>query len=143
MLRTLVVVVSLTICSVAAAQGLTLAEVKAKSGVQLNADDLKQLMPDAKVVNSLSTGSTRKWTNKAEGTFVASTDGRSLSGGRNMAASGQGSWRLADNGTYCVKIVWGMLTEDWCSYIFKAGDKYYGVRRLEDNAPATEFQFSK
>ena len=74
---------------------------------------------------------------------MASTDGRSISGGRNLPGSGQGSWRLADNGTYCVKIVWGMVTEDWCSYIFKAGDKYYGVRSLADNAPATEFEISK
>jgi hypothetical protein len=139
----LVIAVSLGTCSVAAAQALTLAEVKAKGGVELSASDLKQLMPDAKVVNRLPTGSTRHWTNKAEGTFVASTDGRSLSGGRNIPASGPGSWRLADNGTYCVKIDWGMLKEDWCSYIFKAGDKYYGVRRLDDSAPAGEFEFSK
>lgn len=136
-----VAAVSLGVCS--AAQGLTLAEVKAIGGVRLSADDLSQLMPDAKVVNPLSTGSTRRWTNKAEGTFVASTDGRSLTGGRNQAASGQGSWRLADNGSYCVNIKWGMLTEDWCTYIFKAGDKYYGVRRLEDNAAASEFEISK
>lgn len=143
MLRTVVIAFSLGIGWIASAQGLTLAEVKAKNGVQLGADELKQLIPEAKVVNSLTTGSTRHWTNKAEGSFVASTDGRSLSGGRNVSATGQGTWRLADNGTYCVVIKWNMLTEDWCSYLFKAGDKYYGVRRLDDNTVASEFEFSK
>lgn len=36
-----------------------------------------------------------------------------------------------------------MLNEDWCSYIFKAGDKYYGARKLDDSAPTSEFEFSK
>jgi hypothetical protein len=143
MLRIFVVAVSLAICSAADAQSVTLAEVKAKSGVQLSADDLKQLMPGATVVSPLSTGGTRRWTNKAEGTFIASTDGRSISGGRNLPAQGKGSWHFADNGTYCVNINWGRLTEDWCYYIFKAGAKYYGVRRLEDEAPANELEISR
>lgn len=108
MLRLLVVLVSLGICPIAAAQAVTVGDITAKGGVQLSADDLKKLMPDAKVVNSLATGSTRRWTNNAGGTFVASTDGRSLSGGRNLAASGQGSWHVADNGTYCVNIKRGI-----------------------------------
>lgn len=77
---------------------------ESKRCAQLNADDLKQLMPDAKVTNHLATGSTRRWSNDDDGTFVASTDGRSLTGGRNIAGSGQGTWRLADNGSYCVNI---------------------------------------
>lgn len=143
MRRLIAMLVWLAICPLAAAQGLTLAEVKAKGGVQLSPDELKQLMPQAEVVNSLSTGATRRWTNKAEGTFVASSDGRSFNAGRTLPVSGQGSWHLADNGTYCVNIKWTLMTEDWCIYMFKAGDKYYGVRRLDDKAPAGEFQISK
>ena len=139
----MLVAVAFGIGSAAAAQQITLAEVKAQGGMQLTGDALKELMPEAKVTNHLASGSTRRWTNNADGNFVASTDGRSLSGGRNIPASGQGSWRLANNGTYCVIIKWGLLTEDWCSYIFKAGDKYYGVRRLDGNAPTSEFEFSK
>lgn len=143
MLRALLVVVLLALSSAATAQGMTLAAVKAKGGVQLSADELKQLMPGAKVANSLATGATRHWTNDAGGTFVASTDGRTFNAGRTIPASGQGSWHIADNGTYCVNINWGLVKEDWCCYIFKASDKYYAVRRLEDAVLASEFEFSK
>ena len=36
-----------------------------------------------------------------------------------------------------------MQFADWCRYIFKAGDKYYGFGKLDDSAPASEFEFSK
>ena len=36
-----------------------------------------------------------------------------------------------------------MAAEEWCRYIFKAGDKYYAFGRLEDTAQSTEFEFSK
>ena len=144
MLRALVVAVSLGACVVAAGQALPLADVKANGGVQLTADELKQLLPGTKVVNMNAAGSTRRWTNSPDGTVVASTDGHGASSGRNMPAAGQGTWHLADNGTYCVNIKWGvMVTEDWCSYMFKAGDKYYATRRLDDNAPAGKFDISK
>jgi hypothetical protein len=143
MLRILVVAVLLGVCSTAAAQSVTLAEVKARGGVQLAEDDLKQLMPDAKVVSRLLTGGTRRWTNEPTGRLVASTDGRSISGGRPVPLTAAGTWRVADNSSYCVNIVWITLTEDWCAYIFKAGDKYYGVRKLEDSALAGELEFSK
>jgi hypothetical protein len=144
MLRLFAVMILLGVFSIGAAQAVTVGDIKAKGGVQLSADDLKQLMPDAKVVSSLATGSTRRWTNNAGGTFVASTDGRSFNAGRTLPASGQGSWHVADNGTYCVNIKWGgLLTEDWCSYFFKTGDKYYAARRLDDSAPASEFEITK
>ncbi len=144
MLRLLVVVVLLGVCTAAAGQAVPLADVKAKGGVQLTADELKQLIPGAKVVNVTATGSTRRWTNSVDGTLVGSTDLRGYSGGRTLPATGQGTWRLADNGTWCVSIKWGVMgKEDWCSYMFKAGDKYYAVGRLEDGALAHEFDISK
>jgi hypothetical protein len=42
-----------------------------------------------------------------------------------------------------VTIKWPTISEDWCRYVFKAGDMYYGVGRREDNATANEFEFSK
>ena len=63
MLRTSVAIVLLGVCSFVAAQTVTLADVKAKNAVQLSADELKQLMPGAKVVNLTNAGSTRNWEN--------------------------------------------------------------------------------
>jgi hypothetical protein len=33
--------------------------------------------------------------------------------------------------------------EDWCRYVFKAGNKYYAVGKREDSAIANELGFSK
>ena len=120
----------------------TLADVKAKNGVQLSAEELKQLMPGAKVISRTQAGSTRTWTNGADGTFVASTDGRGFSGKTNYSTA-PGTWRVGVNGRLCVKINWNVSADDWCRVMFKVGDKYYGVGRLDDNAPASEFEISK
>ena len=64
-------------------------------------------------------------------------------GGRNCPSTGADTWRVQDNGTLCVTIKWPTLSEDWCRYVFTAGDKYYAVGKHEDNAPANEFEFSK
>ena len=144
MLRTSVAVMSLGICSVVAAQTVTLADVKAKNAAQLSADDLKQLMPGAKVVSFTNAGSTRNWENNPNGTFAASSDSKGSVGGRARPSSGNGTWKVSDKGQYCVTIQWsGMTSEDWCRYIYKATDKYYGFGKLEDGAVASEFQFSK
>jgi len=142
MLRLIVAIASLGLCSLAGAQITTLADVKAKNGVQLSAEELKQLMPGAKVVSRTQAGSTRTWTNGADGTFVASTDGRGFSG-KTSYATAQGTWRVGDNGRLCVTIKWNVAQDDWCRVMFKVGDKYYGVGRLDDNAPASEFEISK
>jgi hypothetical protein len=143
MLRT-VALVFLGLCGAAHGQVLTLADVKAKNAVQLSADDLRQLMPTARVVSHTHTGSTRRWENAADGTVVASSDRKGKKAGRTRVISGNGTWRIADNGTYCVTIEWSVTsTEEWCRYIFKDGDKYFGFGNLEDSAPASAFDFSK
>jgi len=136
------VVVSLGICSLAAAQPVTLADAKAKNAVQLSADELKQLMPGAKVVSHTNAGSARTWENNANGALLASSDNRGGTG-RARPVAGNGTWRVEDKGTYCVTLQWNMANEEWCRYIFKAGDKYYAFGRLEDTAQSTEFEFSK
>ena len=144
MLRTGLAIVSLGVCSVVAAQTVTLADVKAKNAVQLSADELKQLMPGAKVVSLTNAGSTRNWDNNTNGTVAASSDSKGSSGGRARPSSGNGTWSVSDKGTYCVTIQWsGMRAEEWCRYIFKASGKYYGFGKLEDGAVASEFEFSK
>jgi hypothetical protein len=127
----------------AVAQALTFADLKAKNATQLTADELRELMPGAKVVSRTPTGSTRRWQNKPDGTFSASSDGRGSTGGLNSYASSTGTWRVRDNGTLCVTIQWPKSPDDWCRYIYKTSDKYYAVGRREDSAIAYEFEFSK
>ena len=130
------------VCTLAAGQALTLADVKSKDAVQLSADDLKQLLPGAKVVSKTPTGSTRNWENSASGNFVASTDGRgsAFSSNRTMPSTGTGAWKIDDKGAYCVSIQWGSVSEEWCRFIFKAGDNYYTFATLNDAARAWQFE---
>lgn len=144
-MRGIILFSALMFSTFAAGQALTLADAKTKGAVQLSADDLKQLLPGAKVVTKTPTGSTRSWENSPGGNFVASTDGRgsAYSSNRTLPSTGHGAWRIDDKGAYCVAIQWGSVSEDWCRYIFKAGDKYYTFAALDDTARSWQFEISK
>ncbi|MBU1692115.1 MAG: DUF995 domain-containing protein [Gammaproteobacteria bacterium] len=144
MLRSILVSVLLTFSLAAQADGLVLNDLKAQNGVQLSADELKQLMPNAKVVSHSKEGSTRRWTNEPGGKFVASSDVRRDISKLGRSSNGQGTWHVGDNGTYCVSLDWPKRSENWCRYMFKVGEKYYGVKTVSDGATiAHEFEFSK
>jgi hypothetical protein len=127
------------------AEALVLSDLKAQNGIQLSADELKQLLPGAKVVNHTEAGNTRRWTNEPDGKLVASNDGGAkVRWTRHSSSSGDGTWRIGDNGTYCVTLEWKKSSEDWCRYLFKVGAKYYGVGSAANStAKAHEFEFSK
>ncbi|MBK6974395.1 MAG: hypothetical protein IPH26_16100 [Sterolibacteriaceae bacterium] len=130
----------------AQAENLHLSDLKSQNAVQLTADELKQLMPGAKVAHHSDAGSLRRWTNEADGKFVASSDVHRDPGwvGKTKSSGGRGTWHIGDNATYCVAIEWPGRSENWCRYIFKAGDKYYGVKSLVDGAGiASEIQISR
>jgi hypothetical protein len=43
-----------------------------------------------------------------------------------------------------VMIEWPRRSENWCRFIFKVGEKYYGVETVADGSvSAWEFEFSK
>jgi hypothetical protein len=143
-MRLLAPALSAALLTLTNAQALTLADARARNATQLTVVELRQLMPDAKVV-SHEEGDTRVWANKANGTLVASTDSWNGSGfGRDVVSgAAQGTWGIGEEGTYCVSIQWSSNSEDWCRYIFKLGDKYYGFGSLEKSASGSEFEFSK
>ncbi len=127
---------------------LRLNDLEARGAVQLSASELRALLPGAKVKNLTRQGSTRYWTNDSSGDFVASTDGKGGHGravaGVGRSNTGVGTWHLADNGTYCVQIEWKGSSEQWCRYIFRMENKYYGVKSLKDGAAvAYEYDFTK
>jgi hypothetical protein len=66
MLRPILASVLLALPLAAQAADLTLNDIKTQNGVQLSADELKQLLPNAKVVSYFSE-STRHWRNEPNG----------------------------------------------------------------------------
>ncbi len=107
-----------------------LADINAQGGQQLSVEELRVLLPEAMVRSYTRTGSTRSWRNDADGTFAATSDGRGFRSGAPGRA--RGTWHIGDNGTYCATLEWPSITEQWCRYLFKVGDKYFGVRSLAD-----------
>ena len=143
MLRPILASVLLAFPLVAQAADLTLNDIKTQNGIQLSVDELKQLMPNAKVVSYFSESS-RHWKNEPDGKFVASSDVRRDPSRSGKGANAQGTWHVGDNGTYCVTLEWPRRSENWCRYIFKVGEKYYGVNSVTDGSvTAFEFEFSK
>ena len=140
--RSILASVLLALPLAAQADALVLNDVKAQDGIQVSVDELKQLMPSAKVVNRTEGGSTRLWTNEPDGKFVASSDNKTKPGAKPSTA--QGTWHIGDNGTYCVTLEWRTASENWCRYLFKVGAKYYGVSSVASGTTkAHEFEFSK
>lgn len=156
MKRTLLVSASL-LCLATSVYGedggsfLRLGELKARGATQVPKADLETLLPGAKVRNVTPQGSTRYWENETSGKFVASTDlvgsrrgHNPMGGGGQGANTANGKWHIGDDGSYCVTLEWRLRTEQWCRYLFKLDDKYYGVRSLEDqSAEAHQFMFSR
>lgn len=121
---------------------IRLSDLESMGAAKLSKEDLQSLLPGAKVKSLASTGSSRYWENAADGKFVASSDNKA--GGLGRSANAAGTWHLGDNGTYCVTLEWKTSTEQWCRYLFKAGDKYYGVKSLANQAErAYEYSFSR
>ncbi|WP_087686703.1 DUF995 domain-containing protein [Pandoraea sp. PE-S2R-1] len=132
---------------VAHADPMHLSDIKQANGQQLSVDDLRSLMPGAHITNLLNNGSTRKWVNETDGSLNATTDNKGGIGSTTrtvQTAHATGTWSVNDNGSYCVNLEWRSLTENWCRFMFKVGDKYYGVPSLANGAAmATEFSIEK
>lgn len=95
--------------------------------VTLTKDELTALLPGAKMSRTSGKGNTHFWKNDTDGSFIISSDNRDKVGSRPTTA--QGKWNISDDGRYCVLIEWKVNpAEEWCRYIVKSGDSYYGTK---------------
>jgi hypothetical protein len=103
-----------------------LRDLDALGRVTLTKDELTQLLPNASVRRVSATGNNQAWKNDSGGTFIVSSDNKSMNL-RNSTASGK--WHISEDGRYCVLIEWKRVeTEEWCRYIVKAGNDYYSTK---------------
>jgi hypothetical protein len=94
--------------------------------VTLSKEELTKLLPDANMSRLNAKGDAQRWKNDSSGKFIISSDNRAIGGGNS---STQGKWNISDDGRYCVLIEWRSVpAEEWCRYIVKAGDAYYGTK---------------
>lgn len=123
---------------------LKLRDILAKGAKQLSAEEVQQLVPGAKVTSVSASGVTRRWENSADGKFVAFGLDPTTTTPRMRNFQGLGSWRIGDNGKYCVTLEWTKGTEQWCRVLFKVDDKYYGVKSADnENADTHELEFRR
>lgn len=98
-------------------------------GSKLSIDEIKSMITVDTEVEQIngSTGGIRRWKNNADGKFIAS---RQAAFGGGTPVSGQGEWKLTDNGQYCVQIEWrprrgGPEQENWCRTLWRLDDAIY------------------
>jgi hypothetical protein len=117
-----------TAAAPALAQEILLGDVKAKGGAPLTKDELNALIPGATVYRS-GRDADANWSNQTDGKLIGSSQGRTHAGKRGTA---RGSWRVTDDGKYCVDIEWDLRTEQWCRVVYRHGDDYVAFRTAED-----------
>jgi hypothetical protein len=125
------------------AQDITMADLK--DAQKLSGDELRQVLTGAKVRHMTRYGSTRYWSNNPDGKFMASGTAQGYKGRQTTyPASGVGTWHISPLDQYCVTIEWKAVSENWCLFVYKSGDRFYGSPRQNDpSARAVEFGFSK
>lgn len=100
--------------------------------VRLTPQELSALLHPGSSVTHVapSTGNSRSWTNREDGTFVVST--RSVDAAYGTSSEGEGIWRVTDDGRYCATINWKKDREDWCRAVYRyQGTMYLAPVDLE------------
>jgi hypothetical protein len=111
------------------------------AGVRLSKDELTALVTNAETSYLNRSGSLHRWRNDPGGNFVVSTDSKKHGSVMGMkASSAPGTWRISDEGKYCVQIEWRREREDWCAYVVKGEDGAYYLNKVD---PARKIEFLK
>lgn len=114
---------------------VTTGVVAQNNAARMTKEELLSFLPGTKVTHTAASGSVRNWTNEPDGKFVASTNNKKFGSamGTTAGSAGQGSWKVNDDGKYCVDIAWKRIQESWCSSILKSPDGVYYLGVADDS----------
>jgi len=113
-------------------------------GVKLAKDDLAAFIPGTRAVYVIKGGSTHRWTNEPDGKFVASTDSKSVYLVGVRAFTAPGTWRISDDGKYCIDIGWKRYPESWCRFVYREPSGGYYMTNTDDpNAERHNVELTK
>jgi hypothetical protein len=95
--------------------------------VKMTREELLSLLPGTKVTHISQAGSERHWTNEPDGKFFATSNNKLYgSATGTQIATHAGTWKVSDEGKYCIDIDWKRVSEKWCFHVLKGeGDIYY------------------
>lgn len=112
---------------------ISLEQLQARNAEKLSREKLEQLLPGARVMRMTGGGAELSWTNHPDGKFIAN-DRQTRSGGlgqrSGMGGSAPGTWRISEDGRYCVDIDWNTRDrEKWCRDLYQVNGHYYMIRK--------------
>lgn len=95
--------------------------------VKMTREELLSFLPGTKVTHLSAGGSERRWTNEPDGSLYANTNNKTYGSITGVQTAGHGgTWKVSDDGKYCINIDWKRVSENWCASVLKGpGDTYY------------------
>jgi len=105
----------------ACAHGPTVGALLASGAHKVEAPTLRTLIAGHRLQNRFM-GADREWTHAADGTLAGTSVGT-----QGQRSPGSGTWRVHDDGRYCVDIRWAGIgsPEAWCCYVFQRGSEFF------------------
>jgi hypothetical protein len=94
--------------------------------LKMTREELLSFLPGTKVTHVSEAGSERHWTNEPDGKFFATTNNKKFGSSLGTQGAAQaGTWKVNDEGKYCIDIDWKRVHEKWCAYVLKGQDDAY------------------
>ena len=107
-------------------QAEVLRDLESKDPHPLTIDEVKALMPGAKVSRVGRSGTTVYWVDEEGGSMIVNSDNKGY--GNVRPSTARGKWNITDDGRYCVLIEFNRAEpEQWCRFLIKTSEGYYGT----------------
>jgi hypothetical protein len=102
---------------------------------------LLAFLPGTQSKYETKAGSVQRWKNEPDGKFIASTNNKKNGSPLGVqSVTAPGTWRVNDEGKYCITIDWRRDPVDWCSFVYKSADGEYF---LGASKTARKIEFAK
>jgi hypothetical protein len=122
----------------------TTAELESMKATKPSKEDLQTLLSGASIEYVSARNIKYRYDQKANGSLVGFASGFSFADNAN--APGAGTWRVDENGRYCITSTWGHsrpYDNNWCAVVYKLGDDYYITYATRPDAKPIKLIVSK
>jgi len=127
----------------AMAQMVNLADIQKQGAVKLTAQQLRAAAEGASASYRAENRWLLQWKNEAGGKLQASATPPAGAGPETRGQYGKGTWRIEDDGKYCLQVSHPKEPQTWCRFIYKAGNKTYSTVETDGKAYEIKFRLAK
>ena len=121
---------------------VTPAWLKEKGAKLLTKADLEALLPGS-VYDDVGDRFTNSYTNDRDGSLSTYHTPRIGGGGTDMPWRASGTWRVSDQGQYCVDYRFRVTEVKYCMYVWQLGNDYYVTFGRGDQSRGRKAKISK